>query len=76
MRHFSDHNDDEGYRASLYSDDEEELIAFADWLTENGIGFNHNVMAAPEIEDFTVWTDWIADPRLAVLLKMTWGGAL
>lgn len=76
MRHFTDHTDDEGYRASLYSDDEEVLIAFADWLTEHGIGFNHNVVAAPELEDFTVWTDWITDHRKAVLLKLTFGGAV
>ena len=74
MRHYSDQTDDDGYRACLFSDEEETLIDFADWLEAHDIGFTHNVIAVPELTDFTIWTHLITDASKVVLIKLTFGG--
>ncbi|WP_379921709.1 hypothetical protein [Erythrobacter sp. R86502] len=76
MIEYVDCLDDEGYRACLTSDQEETLIEFGNWLDQQGIAWTHDATAASEVEEFTIWTEWIADKGKAALLKLTFGGAL
>lgn len=78
---YTDHRDEDGYRACLFSDDLKELDAFAEWLKDRGIGcdydgqinFDHEGTVSTEID--SVMTEWITDPAVATLLKLTWGRA-
>lgn len=71
MRQYHDHSDEEGYRAFLVTDDAETMGDFTDWLDNHSIGWKLDF----DGDDLaTVWTDWIADKKLASLLKLTWGG--
>lgn len=72
MRLYQDHHDDGGYRAVISSDDALYLDEVRAWLDEQGIPYQTRPVDGYPFED--IWTEWIKDARLAILLKLTWGG--
>lgn len=80
-RELQGYNDERGYIAELFADDET-LEEFYAWLCARGIkadwdaelSFDHQ--GVPTYTNFSVRSGRIVDNALAVLLKLTWGGSL